>query len=199
MEEAKMILAYLQVLLSWPVITLILGLVFIKLFKESISDFFKRIVKGEAYGVRLEASHPMEQKKETKEAGHPQPDEFEKYIRENPKAVLTEYLRVFNGYRFERACNIIYGTQVDLLEYLSTKGTDGEKYVNLNQFYNEFLKRSNVATTQMADYIGFLKEMQFIEYLESSNDITVRITPLGINFLSYIKVQYPTSYKYKPF
>jgi len=100
-------------------------------------------------------------------------------------------------YWFERTFNIIYGTQIDLLEYLSAKGTDGDRYVNLLVFYNEFVKRSGLASTQMADYLGYLHSMRFVEYRGEGSDLIVKITPYGVNFLSYIKGQYPSTYKYK--
>ncbi len=200
METAEIILKYLQVILGWPVVALILGIIFLKWFKDPISDFFRRVVRGEAYGVKIEASSPSEQRKEVKEIPQPQThDQIEKYIKDHPKEVITEYLRLLNGYWFERAFNIIYGTQMDLLEYLSTKGTKGENYINLVSFYNEFVKRSGLASTQMADYLGFLKDMRFIEFVEENKTWSVKITAYGVDFLSYVKGQYPSSYRYRAF
>lgn len=200
METAEIILKYLQVILGWPVVALILGVIFLKWFKDPISDFFRRVVRGEAYGVKIEASSPSEQRKEVKEIPQPQTyDQIEKYIKDHPKEVIKEYLRLLNGYWFERAFNIIYGTQMDLLEYLSTKGTKGENYINLVSFYNEFVKRSGLASTQMADYLGFLKDMRFIEFVEENKTWSVKITAYGVDFLSYIKGQYPSSYRYRAF
>ncbi|MBU0708807.1 hypothetical protein KJ596_03595 [Patescibacteria group bacterium] len=207
MEVAEMVLSYLEVLLAWPVVCLILGIIFLSWFKKPISGFFSRMVKGELYGVgRLEASTPSAQRKgirerpqETRPPQLQNLTEIEQYIQNNPKAVAQEFFRTLNSYWFERSFNIIYGTQIDLLEHLSTKGDVGEKYVNLVVFYNEFIKRSKLAATQMADYLGFMKDMAFIEYTGSDTDSSVRITPRGLNFLSYIKVQYPASYRYRPF
>lgn len=200
MEIAEIILKYLQVILAWPVVALILGVIFLKWFKDPISDFFRRVVRGEAYGVKIEASSPSEQRKEVKEIPQPQThDQIEKYIKDHPKEVIKEYLRLLNGYWFERAFNIIYGTQMDLLEYLSTKGTKGENYINLVSFYNEFVKRSGLASTQMADYLGFLKDMRFIEFVEENKAWSVKITAYGVDFLSYVKGQYPSSYRYRAF
>lgn len=200
MEKTEIILRYLQVILSWPAVFLISFLIFIKRFKEPISDFFRRIVKGEAYGVRIEASSPLEQRREAKEAPQSQSqDEIERYVGENPKEVIRVHLKLLNGIRFERAFNIIYGTQINLLEYLSTKGTEGDKYINLVGFYHEFVKRSGLASTQMADYLGFLEDMRFIEFVGEGSELSIRITPHGVDFLSYIKGQYPLMYNYKPF
>jgi len=196
MEIVKVILDYIRVIFNWPLVVLILGFA----FRGAIGDFFRRVVRGRGYGFELEASTPAEQRKEAKESIQRQPeDEIEKYIKDNPKEVKKEYLRVFNGYWFERAYNLIYGTQIQLLEYLTTKQDKGDKYINLVNFYATFLQRS-AFNTQMADYLGFLIDMRFIEYAgQGTTDITVKITPYGVDFLSYIKTQYPVAYKFKIF
>lgn len=200
MQVANLVLEFVKVIISWPIAVFVLGLLFIRTFKDPISDFFRRIVRGQAYGVRVEAATPSEQRKEAQESeAFKTPDEVEKYVKENPKEVIAQYLRVQNGYWFERAYNLIYGTQISLLEYLQTKGADGDKYVNLVPFYTEFLSRSKFQTTQFADYLAFLAEMRFIEYEGQDTDLKVHITPYGINFLSYIQGQYSTSYKHRPF
>lgn len=200
MKIAEIILQYLQVFLGWPVIILILGIIFFKWFKEPISDFFRRLVKGEAYGVRVEASSPLEQQKEAKQIPQLQSqDEIERYIQEHPKEIIEEYIKLLRGYWFERVFNLIFGTQIRLLEYLSKKGSSGEKYINLVGFYDEYVKRSGVAIAQTGDYFRFLEDMKLIEYVGEGSELTVRINPFGVDFLSYIKTQYALVYKHKAF
>lgn len=199
MDIAIIILDYIKVIFNWPLVVLILGFA----FRNAIGDFFRRLVKGKGYGIELEATTPAEQQKEAKETRENMPrglkdDDIEKYIRENPKKVKTEYLKTLNGYWFERAYNIIYGTQIQLLEHLSKKGDQGDKYINLVSFYGDFLQKSALKT-QMADYLKFLVDMKFIQYKKEETDITVKVTSYGIDFLSYIKTQYPLAYKYKAF
>lgn len=199
METEEIVLRYLQVILAWPIICLVLGLFFMFLFKQPISDLFRRISKGELYGARFETNSPSEQDIKTKE--EPQlktKDDLEKYIKENPKKVQEEFLRYFNGYWFEKTFNLIYGTQINLLEHLANKGSQGDKYINLMGFYNEFIKRSRF-TTQLPDYIRFLKDGRFVEFMGEGSELSVKITPYGMDFLSYIKSQYPATYKYKVF
>ena len=195
MEAAKIILDYIRVIFNWPLVILILGFA----FRGAIGDFFKRLVKGRGYGIELEASVPIEQRKEVKESIPRQPeDAIEKYIHDNPKEVKKEYLRAFNGYWFERAYNLIYGTQILLLEHLASKSDKGDKYINLTSFYTTFLQKSAL-NTQMADYLGFLVDMGFIEHVGQGNNLITKITPYGLDFLSYIKTQYPLAYKYRVF
>ena len=81
-----------------------------------------------------------------------------------------------------------------MLEHLSKKGNLGDKYINLRIFYNEFLRRlrkiSNTALMTMIDYLRNLKRMGYIEYFGEGDELSIRITPLGDNFLSYIRKQY---------
>lgn len=200
MEIANLILEFLRIIVSWPLAAFILGIIFVTTFKEPLADFFRRMVRGQAYGVSIEAAKPSEQKKKVKDAEtFSAPGEFEKYVSDNPKQVIVEYQRLLNGYWFERAYNLIYGTQVALLEHLEQRGSDGEKYVNLLRYHTEFVARSKLHSTQYADYLGFLANMKFVEYKGPDTDLAVCITTYGINFLSYIRQQYSVEYRYRAY
>jgi len=129
------------------------------------------------------------------------PPQAIQYVQQHPAQVIEEYLRIFNGYRYERAFNTIYGTQMDMLSYLATKGTDGEAYINLAMFYEEFRRRATDSKYQMPDYVRFLHTLGFIEYFgqqPNQPNFKIRITPAGLGFVSYIKSQYPLIYDKKP-
>lgn len=199
-ENADIIIGYIGMILNWltwPVVTLVIFV----MFRNPISDFLRRLIEGEGPGGwKFKTAGTTGQRQEIKDSSHPSPeDTTEKYVKENPKLVIEEFKKTFNAYWFERAYNLIYGSQISLLEYLSIKGDNGDKYINLTTFYNEFLKYSKFSSTQMADYIRFLKDAQFIEYVGEGTNIIVKITPYGADFLSYIKTQYPIAYKYKVF
>ena len=51
----------------------------------------------------------------------------------------------------------------------------------------------------MADYLGFLVDVGFVEHVGQGHDINTKITPYGVDFLSYIKTQYPLAYKHIAF
>lgn len=200
MDIANVILQYLKVLFSGPIITLILVISFFVLFKDSISDFISRLIKGEAYGVKFQAGNPSEQKKEAEELPQIKPqDELERYVKDNPKEVIKNLIEISRKFRFERIFNVIYGTQINLLIYLSTKGEPGDKYINLVSYYNDFMIRSRLYSAKIEDYFGFLHTMKLIEFFDEGSNFSVKITPEGINFLSYIKSEYSASFNYKPF
>ncbi|MGH9853870.1 MAG: hypothetical protein ACREBD_28845 [Blastocatellia bacterium] len=227
MEIARLVLQYLQMVLSWPVITGALALYFLYSYRSPFSEFLRRITKGQGFGISLEAT-PVEQRKEIKEGdvlqldtplaqavkdetrsdlkGDPtipsQAQVLIDYIKQDPDTAVRELGQIYNALRFERAYNLIYGSQLELLEHLLSKRVDGENYVNLHSFYERFLDQlettSRDSKYQYADYIGFLQDAGFVERADKSNEVRFRITPFGIDFLSYIRIQYP-SYKYKAF
>ena len=97
METAKVILLYLQTLLTWPVIGGIVLLIFFRMFQQPLSDFLRRMTKGQFYGASLEASTPLEQTKEIKEGPKLQLQEnLEQYIQEHPKEAIAEHLKILN-------------------------------------------------------------------------------------------------------
>jgi len=213
MEVARLVLDYLSLLVSFPVVVLVIALVIVRMFQAPLSDFLRRLVRGEALGVRLEAITPAEQLKEVQKTSpisgqsqverhiskNPDQSAVERYISENPKEVLTAYQRVLNVYLFERAYNVIYGSQISLLECLQGGGDRGSKYVNLVPFFTNFTRESELTTTQFTDYIGFLTAYQFVTLSGEGADITAKITPLGVDFLSYIITMYPATYMLRPF
>ena len=194
MQTLEIILRVLEVILGWPVIILIIFLI----FKDAISNFLRRLVKAEAMGASVVASTPPKQQKEVKKVLPAKSEsEIEQYIKDRPSFVIEQYKILMNGFIFERAFNNIYGTQIKLLEHLSNKGETGENYINLMSFYNEYLKRLGVPSYQMTDYLNYLKESRFIKYEGKDDELNVKITSYGIDFLSYIKKYYSLMYKSK--
>jgi len=200
METAKMILEYLKIALSFPAVIGVLTIYFISLFRQDLSRFISRIVEAHGFGASVKATSPSEQREEIRDLPPQKPlDMIEEIIKNDPHEFAQEFLKVFNSYWFERAYNLIYGTQISLLEHLATKGIEGEYYINLYPFYQEFVRRSSLASTQIADYLGFLKEANFLEYFGEDVSLRAKISAYGLDFLTYIKGQYPTSYGLRPF
>jgi len=198
MEVAKLILEYLKAVLVWPVSVGIILIVFLLKFRAGIEDLLKRMQEGEGYGIRLKATAPAEQQKLATEVKPLLPlDEAERFAMEHPKEAVQEYRRLTDNFLWEKSFNLIYGTQMDLLSALEKKGSVGEKYVDLTVYHQEFIKRSQVTGLQFTQYVGFLKQVGFVEISGDANDAVVKITPNGINFLSYVRSQYP--YHVKPF
>lgn len=199
MSTADWILRYLQVLLTWPVVTLALGLLALIWLRRPIADFLSRIRSAEGYGVRVDAVEPAQQLKNVQDADEPKsPAELVTWLRDHSEAAATEFSRLYNGYWWERALNLIYGSQIEILEHLETQGDTGEKYVNLVPYFEQFLRRGGSATTQIPDYLAFLQTMNFISYATADGEQIVKITPFGVNFLSYLRSHYSVGHKFKP-
>ena len=200
MEIAKIVLSYMQVLLNWPFLGACLIFIFIFTFKERIEDFLARLVKGKVGAVSFEIL-PAKQEKSIKEYNIEGPKEkVIEYIVNEPEKALNEYLRIHNLYIYEKAFTNIFGTQINLLEYLTSKADEGEKLVNLYIFYDNFTKKAISYTQTFNQYLFFLENWEFIQIITcEDNEKIVKITPHGLDLLSYIKSQYPKICKYKPF
>jgi len=193
MEILEFCLRYL----AWPFAVIYLGRFFIIKFGEPISNFLQRIIVAKGYGVSFEAGIPLDQQEEEITKLLPPEEEIKKDIGEEyVKKTRDKYMELLEKYLFERTLNVIYGTQMDLLEFLLKKGTLGEKYSNLKRFYFYFIVRSKLAVTRTeTQYFGFLKNLEYIEYVGEGEEQIVKITPDGLDFLSYIKRLYPTTYR----
>jgi hypothetical protein len=199
MTVAEMILRYIRVFVDWPLLTLVLVLTTLKRLHEPLAALLNRIGSLEGYGIRVSTIEPAQQRRELDAGLEPKTqDALLEFVKKNPEEVAKYHLRLANGYQFERAFNLIYGSQLELLEYLQVKADAGEKYVNLLQFFQTFLKRGGPQATQFADYLSFLRNFHFIEYVDREGDQHVRITPFGVDFLSYLHAQYPTGFPFKP-
>jgi len=216
-QIADLVLRYLDVIFRWPVAVLALGLTGMLLFRKPLSDFFSRVTSAGAYGFQLSAATPQGQAAPAKKPDAPElanvveqqpappqqgpplvPPQVVQYVQQNPGLVVEEYLRVFNAYRYERAFNLLYGTQIHMLQFLVTKGTEGEAYTNLALFYEEFRRRAPDSKYQMPDYVRFLHTLGFIDYFGVEPNVRIRITPAGLGFLSYIRSEYLVIFDKRP-
>jgi hypothetical protein len=186
-----MLLEYIKLLVSWQVVALILGLMALHSFKGSISALLGRFIRGSGYGITLEAqpvqqntSNSEDQPKNLTEKSDP-----EKWVADNPKLVIEEYQKLYNSHQWERAYNLIYGTQLDLLEYLASKGDVGESYLNLRPFHLECQRLLGNENTAFAAYLMYLDSFRFITFNEQTQ--VVKIEPFGIAFLDHLKATYP--------
>lgn len=186
-----LLLEYMKVFLSWPVVILVLALFFIHTFEAPIRDFLSRVTDGEWYGMKLKAKEPQgDQEVAALSRGIPEGD-VRQWIVENPDRVIEEYTRAYQSYQWERCMNLIYGTQIDLLTVLNQRGGAGELYTNLGVFHAEHQKRVNRTDYPMSDYMGFLERFGLVEFRGEGADLRLCITPFGQGFLSYIQANYP--------
>lgn len=176
-----------------------IGLLFIYIFKDQITNLLSRVTEGEAYGMKFKTNSPQDSAVAT-DTNLVIPDtDATKWVVENPQQAIDEYNSVSNSYKWERAMNFIYGTQIDLLDHLASQANKGELYVNLIYFHAEHQKRVGNTNYQMPDYLNFLQLFGFISSEGKDSELKVKITPYGLSFLSYIKANYSDTWNRKLF
>ncbi len=196
MKIEEIILQCLRVVLNWPLVAIIS----IFLFKKQISDFLSRLIRGKIGNLSVEAT-PPKQEKVIIENNNKNP--LIQMMKDDPENAYHEILKLYEDYFYERSFNIIYGTQINLLDHLDKKPYKSEKYNFIFiKFYFKHLGRKPKTKKPYNQYLDFLEINKFIEILnanKTNNEKILKITPSGIKFLSYIKTHYPERYKNKPF
>lgn len=211
-----LILDYLKVILNWPPIALILGIIFFTFFKVGINNFLGRVTEGTIFGNSFKASpqspnaqstgiekltqhneknvvdesHLIEQLKKEE----PDAENVIAFVKSNPAYTVIEYKKLLNNIQFERCFNAIYGTQISLLDTCLAR--DGKiTYKDLMAFHNQHQNLSNTNSYPLNQYIEFLIGFNLtipkFDYFE--------ITPIGASFLSYIKTAYQFAWDKKAF
>lgn len=125
-------------------------------------------------------------------AGDPLAPAAVAYVKANPAQTVIEYKRVLFAYNSERLFRRIYGTQVALLEYLASRGEASVPLSELAKFHEEHQQKSGTTDYQLRDYVNFLVGFGVVGFSGIENAYEYRITQHGVEFLSYIKANYPT-------
>jgi hypothetical protein len=220
----QLLLEYLKVLLSWPPIAFLTAVIFVARFRAAIDDFLKRLVEGNILGQVFKAVPPPQQSLPSgatedrlavaaeaappaaiaedlppELAGDPLAPAAVSYVRTNPAQTVIEYKRVLLAYNAERLFTRIYGTQIALLEYLALKGGAFVPLAELSQFHEEHQKKAGSAEYQLRDYVNFLVGFGVAAIAGPENSYEYRITQHGVEFLSYIKANYPAHWNQHAF
>lgn len=127
-------------------------------------------------------------------AGDPHAPAAVAYVRANPAQTVIEYKRVLFAYNAERLFIRIYGTQVALLEYLASKPGDTVPLAELVKFHEEHQQKAGSTDYQLREYVSFLVGFGVVAVSGVENAFEYRITQHGVEFLSYIKANYPTNW-----
>jgi hypothetical protein len=217
MTYLQLALDLLRLVVSWPVVVFTLGIYFMRKFQQPLANLLSsKNLKMQGPGFTLEVAGS--QQLSAAESTIAKPDELattettvsqaiavqtttieatrnesaeERHVRENPAEVIRTYKTTYNAYMFERALNVIFGSQIRILEHLLSKGEEGEMYTALKPFYDEYWAGNPEATFDK--YLGWLQN--FGGFIRSQGDpVRVYITPYGAEFLAYIKQNYSMSF-----
>lgn len=108
----------------------------------------------------------------------------------NPGPSVKDYVLQMLGYKGERTFNFIFGTQVDLLEYLRTS-PGGHTLADLVPFYDKHvLLLDGNAERTIYDYLLFLQNWALIANSGPPDGPLYELAPFGKWFLDYIKQFY---------
>lgn len=121
------------------------------------------------------------------------------YVRSNPAQTVIEYKRVLFAYNAERLFSRIYGTQIALLVFLASRPHAPAPLALLAQFHDEHQQKAGSTEYQLRDYVNFLVGFGVVAVSGQENAYEYRITQHGVEFLSYIKANYPASWNQRAF
>ena len=121
------------------------------------------------------------------------------YVIDNPIQTVIEYKKLLFQYNSERLFNSIFGTQISLLEYLASQKSKGGSLSELSQFHTKHQEIIGRDEYPLRDYLGFLVGFGVIYPGSSAEGEHFYITQDGIDFLSHIKIAYPTNWHQRPF
>lgn len=190
----ELVLKYIEVLTTWQIMAFALVVIFIFKYKQSITKVIDRINSVKVGNVELgtNQNQDLENLDIDKAIYSKREVEELKEIKAAASGVLQESNELYVKYQWERATNLIFGTQIKLLEYLISKGEEGASFVELSKYYFEHQTLANFTESSIDKYFNFLKYFLFIEDSAiNSPSQNLRITPMGIRYMDYLLANYP--------
>ena len=121
------------------------------------------------------------------------------YVKTHPIETVIEYKRVVFAHTSEKLFRKIFGTQIELLEYLQSMPDKIVTLAQLARFHIEHQRKADRTDYQITEYINFLSNNGVIQVSGPENALEYKISQSGINFLSYLKANYPESWNHQPY
>jgi hypothetical protein len=121
------------------------------------------------------------------------------YVRSNPALTVIEYKRILFAYNSERLFIRIYGTQIALLEFLASRPDNPAPLSLLAKFHDEHQQKAGSTEYQLRDYVNFLVGFGVVAVSGHETAYEYKITQHGVEFLSYIKANYPANWNQRAF
>lgn len=196
----------MSTLSSWPIAVLILVLVFFFTFKESISEWIKKLWVKTPKGYEFSSQPQMEAKRfsekereelrkifeaEKKDMGAKPFDKKESEgLKEKFEAEKKDMASSFwTLIEFERTIRILFRSQFLMMKFLSASKTikfDVQKaYIEDNYYKNIYLKGGGNPGYSFDSYLNFLEMGGYIFDQVVINISMIRITDKGESFLLY--------------
>ncbi|MBO9535214.1 hypothetical protein [Herbaspirillum sp.] len=120
------------------------------------------------------------------------------YVRENPAQTVIEYKKVMTALSSERLYVRIFGTQISVLVFLSSRNGGPVSAPALSAYHEEYQRLSDNMEYSFESYMDFLVGAGAVEKVEAAVP-QYRMTPFGVEFLAYIRAQYPIAWMQRAF
>jgi len=187
-------------ILVWPAVALFIGLILIVCFKKPITNVIMRIKNVNAKGVGIDVVSQAVRKEEISKDHMdllvnrfttflmPIENEIDKWISTKSIESQTEIINTLKShaalwllaYRYELIYNIIFGTQITLLQYINSKPLG----VTLIETEPYFSKSTGLGLNNFSheQYLNYLLSSELVEF----KDNKYFITTYGKGFLHYL-------------
>lgn len=190
-ETAEVTLRYLEVLV-WPIVALIIVL----LFQEELKGLVRNVVALRVPGgfeAKISQQKPPE---ETPEISNELKKGGVAELRKtgvDESELMNRVASLQVALHFERTYNLIFGSQIRLLESLERAGPSGRTYEDVVSGYqSEGVTSIFLSSYPLKDYLGFLEVSGLVRTVDEAGRRSVEITPMGMGFLGYTRaLRYP--------
>lgn len=123
-----------------------------------------------------------------------------KWMHENPGPAFEDYVDKVFQLHCERTFNIIFGTQVQVLEFLGNPTlTSPSPSATLVPLYERHTALTGRSERTLSEFLGFLVVRGLVENVGTVEGPLYRITQAGREFLQHIKQYYPLQWNSKYF
>lgn len=175
----NLIIKYLSLIFSLPVVILVLSIFFIFTFKEQIGAKIEDLIEARFPSTKLRWKE-QQKKDEDIERKRVEKAIMEKLSEQENKIDILK-----NFCYFEEKIRYMYASQFSLLKEIKKEGK--VYYLKIMYYYSVFLKRGGNKSYPISEYLGWLVGIKFIEEYQKDNSYI--LTELGKGFLKYCKIR----------
>ncbi len=201
-------LEILRLLFSWPLASIIIAIVVLTTLRDPIGDWLRGIkrIKGPGFDIEHHQQSEVTRTEKDPRKNEISWDDWAREVAETLSIVDREIISQrtseqltpwVKAWWFEKIWGQIYGTQIDVLEYL-VKKVSAVPLSELNSFFEEHLRRYsqiNEEANRLEDPVSrnayFLRYIGFLEsfYLVQRSEDTIQSVVLASEFLQYLTNQ----------
>ncbi len=189
-EWADLVIEFLRIVVSWPLVILVLGLIFFHKFRENIADLIKRLAEFGFPGGGAKFTQPPA-------GGSPTPslDDVRQRVEAERDFATQTALHFGKMWWFEKIWNNIYKSQIEILEALANLPQGGSiRWQDIHdRFYLPVVRAvpgfSAYPFPQYMSFLGNTANFVTWDLTVDPQNPPVTITTLGREFLTYMATQ----------